>query len=178
MRHKFLPLLLLIFSCSATNRPQEAHYGPIEGESIYSLGGTYGFIDFDDSSKDQIVESAQFATGHFLSDTHEWGVQANWLAHDFNFFEIRTIGLFPYFNFNFQQSERTWFYVGPHAGYVYVTVEPFGMASTTSDEISYGAQMGIRHWLTPSVSIFAEPRITQSSSFETRTILMGLNFNF
>lgn len=168
--------LALVTSCATVGpEPQGGvgRYGPSQGESILTFGGALSRIDPDQGGDvDSFV--AQAGGGYFLDENQEVGGQVLLTMSDGSGFESDTYVLAPYYNYNFRQSSRTWYYVGPHAGLLYTDVSS-GAFSDDDTSFSYGVHGGVRQWLTPSTSWFIEPRLTQSSDVDDFTILFGLN---
>ena len=173
--HIVLALVLLTASCASVNPQGSAHYGPVSGESLITFGGSLSRIDIDGGSDTTTVVN-QAGFGYFIADQHEVGGQILLFSTDGDGFESNTYQLAPYYNFNIRQSSRTWFYFGPHLGFVYTEFKS-GAVSDDDFNLSIGIHGGLRQWLTPRTSYFFEPRYTTSSDFDDFTLLFGLNFS-
>ena len=152
-------------------------YGPTGGQNLFSIGGALSRqkIDFQGGSITSTDLNAQLGFGRFLTDVHEVGLQVNEsYSHSDSAGAKDTIstGIAPYYNYNFRNSPRTWFYVGAHAG-----AELSEQGGKSDTNFAYGVHGGVRHWLSQSAAIFAEPRYTRSQfdSFdvETTEIIFG-----
>lgn len=168
--------LLLLFAASCASAPTQgsAHYGPAMGESLLTFGGNLSRLDIDDSPNTTTTTN-QAGFGHFLTDEHEVGAQALLFRVDGGGFEADSFSIAPYYNYNYRQSSRTWFYGGPHLGVVYTKFKGQGVKDDDTS-LSFGIHGGIRQWLTPTTSYFIEPRLTTSSDFDEFALLFGLSF--
>jgi len=176
-------LLCSLAACAATpaRAPQAGDlYGPAAGQSEFTFGGSVGegtsTLNLAEATGGLIQDSettitsydAQIGLGYYLTDNHEVGGQAviNLIEQETSF-EIPGIGTFggdqktgdygfyPYYRYNFRPNNRMQYYVGAHAGIQQVET-PFD----SSAAFSYGAHVGFKSWLTPSLSFFVEPRLT------------------
>ncbi len=159
----------------ATTGFAQGTYGPTGGQQLFSIGGALSrqTIDFAGGSVATNSFNAQAGVGYFITDVHEVGVQVNESFSDSNPGpKTVSTGLAPYYNYNFRNSPRTWFYVGVHAG---AQVTDSGGKSET--DFAYGVHAGVRHWLSQSAAIFAEPRVTRSKfnsdTLDTEEIIFG-----
>jgi hypothetical protein len=170
-----LAIALLTASCAVARPQGSAHYGPVSGESIITFGGSLSKLD-PDSGGDITTSTNQAGFGYFLTDEHEVGGQLLLFRLEGSGFEAESSQFAPYYNFNYRQSSRTWFYFGPHLGVV--RTETRGTNFKDDDtSASFGVHGGIRQWLTPRTSYFFEPRYTTSSDFDEFAFLFGLNFS-
>jgi hypothetical protein len=151
-------------------------YGPGEGESLLTFGGALTFTD-PDVGDDVDTLTAQVGYGYFLDEHHEVGGQILNSLSDSDDFESTIFVVAPYYNYNWRQSSRTWYYAGPHIGILYNSIDTPGFDEDDTS-FAYGAHGGVRQWITPSTSWFVEPRITKSSDVDDITILFGLNVSF
>ncbi|MFT5286885.1 MAG: hypothetical protein ACI8TQ_003060 [Planctomycetota bacterium] len=173
MRLFLLPVLLLA-SCYASAPQGGGHFGPLPGESILTVAGSISSQEPDvGDTTDTVI--AQVGIGHFLDEVREVGGQILIANSSSGNFESEVLGLLPYFNWNFRQSEQTWFYAGPHAGLIEVTFSGGGF-NESETELSYGVHGGMRQWVTSRSAFYIEPRITKSSKLDDFTILFGINF--
>jgi len=173
MRIAFV-LALLLSSCSAVTPRNESHFGPVEGESLLAVGGSYSRINPDVGQTATLV-TAQTALGYFLTAEHEVGGTILVGRADSGNTEAETTAVLPYYNFNYRQSSRTWYYVGPHLGVVNTVAKSGGLKSDDTN-VSIGVHGGIRQWLTPNSALYLEPRLTFNSDASDFTILFGVNF--
>jgi len=144
---------------------QHTRYGTVEGDSLVTFGGSLSDTNRDGGGSTTTI-TAQVGYGRFLTDTREVGGQ--FLLSDSDDFTV--ISIAPYYNWNWKQSERTWFYAGPHLGIVKIDGPGFD-----DTDLSFGVHGGLRQWITPNTSYFIEPRFTTSSDFDEFAILFGLN---
>ncbi|MEO6711592.1 MAG: hypothetical protein ABI054_02205 [Planctomycetota bacterium] len=126
------------------------------GENLFSIGGSFGTTEIDNDDTTSI--NLQAAFGHFLTDVHEVGGQLNenYTSPDKGDDTIFT-SVTGFYNYNFRQNPRTWFYVGPHAGFLLADA---GGEDDTA--LAIGVHGGVRHWLSENSAVFAEPRLTFS----------------
>ncbi len=181
MRFDLIAGLSLLFSASCaavapTPQGDVGRYGPGEGESLLTFGGALSMIE-PDEGEDVDSLTGQVGVGHFLDEHNEVGGQILVARADSDGFDTSFIALAPYYNYNWRQSSRTWYYAGPHIGLLFSEVDA-GTVDEDDTSFSYGAHAGVRQWLTPSTSWFVEPRLTQSSEVDDFTILFGLNVTF
>jgi hypothetical protein len=135
---------------------EEEAYGPRENKLILNINGAYSFVD--NQLADQNSISGQLGVGYFITANHEAGLQVfgQW-SRIKHFGSTHLYFLGPYYNYNHQVTPRTGLYAGPHLGY-----SSLGSSSDDEDQFSYGAHVGVRHWLTPAVNLNIEPRFTHS----------------
>jgi hypothetical protein len=176
MHSPLLSILLAFFlltSCAAVAPTENIHYGAIKGESVLSFGASLSEVEADTSGfEDSDSESLQAGIGYFLTNEHEFGGQFLYDSSKSLDSRLTNRGLYPYYNYNFKLSERTWLHIGPHFG----IAEMKGAGSKESD-FSYGAQAGIRQWVTPRVAVFFERRNTYSEENEHFFFLFGVNIS-
>lgn len=174
MRTALVLAAALLTSCAAANPQGRANYGPVTGESLITFGGSLSSIDPDQGSSARTT-TGQAGFGYFISEEHEVGGQVLLIDSDGSGFEAQNYSIAPYYNYNYRQSSRTWFYGGPHMGLVYSSTKA-GNFSDDDTSFSFGVHGGLRQWITPRTSYFLEPRFTTSSEFDDFTFLFGLNF--
>jgi len=171
--------LVLATSCAAVvPAPQDGtgQYGPLVGESLLTFGGSLSRSDPDGGSDTDSL-TGQVGGGYFLDEHQEVGGQLLFALLDGDGFEANIYQVAPFYNYNFRQSSRTWYYAGPHIGLIFTDFEAGGV-SDDDTSLSYGVHGGVRQWMTPRTSWFIEPRITQSSEIDDFSILFGLNVAF
>jgi len=147
--------------------PQDAmtKYGPSAGESVLDLNGFVLANNDLENDTTNTTLNLGVGVGVFLNQVMELGVRG---SGSFSIPEqgSNTITLFGSIdlNFNFRLSRRFWVYIGPHVGFTYLELPGSGAGSSSSSatEPSGGGQLGVRLWLTPSVSLTAEERLTYS----------------
>jgi hypothetical protein len=159
-------------SLLAATGAAQGTYGPTGGQQLFSFGGSISQQTYELSGGDVDVTSfnAQAGFGYFLTDVHEVGAT---LGESYQKIEIPgtsdidsiTTSLSGYYNYNWRSSPRTWLYGGAHAG-IFVADQ----ANETDTNLAFGIHGGVRHWLSESTAIFAEPRITRSE-FEGDTVM-------
>jgi len=169
-----LVLAVLLSSCSAVAPRNESHFGPVDGESLLAVGGSYSRINPDVGQTSNLV-TVQTAFGYFLTKEHEVGGQILVGRADSGNTEAESTAVLPYYNYNYRQSSRTWYYVGPHLG-VINTVAKSGAFKSDDTNVSIGVHGGIRQWLTPNSALYLEPRLTFNSDVSDFTLLFGVNF--
>ncbi len=159
--HPITSIACAISLLAATGMAQ-GMYGPTGGQNLFSIGGSIGSttVDVGGTTGDVTTTSVnlQAAVGHFLTDVHEVGVQLNenYSSPDTGTDSITT-GLGGYYNYNWRQNPRTWLYAGPHLGVLMVD-----QGGTDDTNLAFGVHVGVRHWLSESAAIYAEPRFTIS----------------
>lgn len=159
------------FPWPAANALQEAatKYGPSAGESVLDLNGLVVVSNNPDANTTNTTLNVGAGLGVFLTNVIEVGLRGS------GSFTIpnqgdSTITLFGSvdLNFNARLSRRFWLYIGPHFGFTYIEIPGSstggGQAGpgSSATEPSGGGQLGARLWLTPSVSLTAEGRVTYS----------------
>lgn len=143
--------------------PTGSAYGPSEGESELTFGGSLGVtktkIDFPGApSNTDTTLNGQVGYGRYLTDNHEVGGQVIFnITKPDQGSDSGVLGILPYYRYNFRQSDRTWFYGGVHAG-----LQQFKGSGESDTGLSCGIHGGMKSWLTPQVSFFVEPRLTFS----------------
>jgi len=166
-------------SCAASPVVQGGDfYGPAEGESELTFGGSLGktSIDFDGGgSSDVTTVDGQLGYGRYLTDEHEVGGQVIMsLAQPDVGDDSGTIGLLPYYRYNIRNGDRSQYYVGGHTGLVSFR------GADTETAFSYGIHGGFKSWLTQQLSFFVEPRLTFTSfdGFEIDEFRTLLGFTY
>jgi hypothetical protein len=156
--------------------PQTDKYGPGTGESIVSLATQLSSTRVAGSTVSDVILSG--GGGYFLTDEHEVGGQLL-VAY------IKPSGtgsatlesILPYYNYNYRQNSRLWYYGGPHMGLQHVAG-----GGESSNSFAIGMHAGGRYWLSPSTAVYAEPRYTYSRqlghSANEITLLLGLSVTF
>jgi hypothetical protein len=155
-------LLLLAGAAQAQER-----YGPTGGENLLSVAGSISNFDVDGFSVLSIT--GQFGFGRFLTKEHEVGasVSISYLNPE-DFDSSVSEGLSGYYNYNWRDQPRTWFYAGPHIG--------LSLTDANGDDdtsIAVGGHGGLRHWLTSRTAFFVEPRLTFASDLTISEIIFG-----
>ncbi len=159
--HPIASITCAITFLAATGMAQGS-FGPTGGENLFSIGGSISSQTIDvggtvgDSTTSTI--NLQGSVGHFLTDVHEVGVQLfeSYSSPDTGSDSITT-SLGGYYNYNFRSNPRTWFYAGPHLGFLMID-----SGGTDDTNIAYGIHGGVRHWLSQGAALYAEPRLTWS----------------
>jgi len=179
---------LWLVACVGVPQSEDVLYGPQKGESLLSLGGSFSSSRLDVDGV-PTIESAIFtgraAVGYFFTLEHEAGVQLTYDRFETNLAggdQTRGDVLLVY-NYNLRQSSRTWYYFGADLGYRWLRDED----ATNFNSPTYGIHVGLRQWLTPNVSVFAQP-FWKRSEYETTIdddatdtqlgVLYGLEFAF
>jgi hypothetical protein len=169
--HPIISTLCAIPVLAAVSSAQMGVFGPTGGENLINFGGSLGTTDVDGDETTTINLQAGF--GHFLTDVHEVGAQLNesYSSPDGAPDTIST-GLSGYYNYNFRQNPRTWFYAGPHLGLLMIDAN-----DDDDTNLAIGIHGGIRHWLSESTAVFVEPRFTVSEfnndDVETAEVIFG-----
>ena len=147
----------------------DVDYGSQKGDSLLSAAFSLSSSS-PDGGEDITTVVTQLGAGFFLTQEHEVGGQILYASSDSGAFDSEIISIAPYYNYNWRQSSRTWFYAGPHLG-----VQIIDTGFDDSTELSFGVHGGLRQWLTPSTSVFVEPRFTTSDELDDFTLLVGLS---
>lgn len=156
-------LALLALSASA----QVDHFGPIGGDNLISVSGAISRYSID--SFDVTSISGQFGFGHFLTDIHEVGATlATIYSSPEKGDDSVNESLSGYYNYNFRNNPRTWFYAGGHLGLNY-----FDAGGSDDTNLALGIHGGVRQWLSPRTAFFVEPRITFASDIDITEIVFG-----
>ena len=149
--------LLLLTAAPARAQQEEEVYGPRASEFLTSFNMSYSYADVDGFEFEDFA--ARVGLGYFLTRHHEIGLDLAGVyqateggGSDYLYF----IG--PLYNYNFYATPRTSFYAGGRVGLEYVDISDV----PTQNNLSYGLQAGMRHWLTPRVSFNVEPRFTRT----------------
>jgi len=157
-------LSLPLVACAATSSPaaqEGGAWGPSQGESELTFGGSIGNLTIDPDAGDDIsinTLDGQLGYGRYLTDQHEVGGQVILsLQSPDEGDDSGTVGLLPYYRYNIRSGDRGQYYVGGHTGIVQFQ----GEDSETS--FSYGIHGGFKSWLTTELSFFVEPRLTFTS---------------
>lgn len=188
MKWLFLCCSILTVGCTATDESPETTYGPIKGDSLISLGGSWDESRVDASGTptiDTTIITTTLQYGYFITAAHEVGGQVLFDLFDTNIEnqDEDTLELSAYYNYNFRQSSRTWYYVGADLGWRTIDSDALG----NSDSAAYGVHVGMRQWLTPQISLFIQPFYkrseievtTDSNADEDRYgIVYGFGFSF
>ncbi len=159
--HSIASITCAISILAATGMAQGS-FGPTGGENLFSIGGSLSSqtIDLGGTTGDSTTTTLnlQGSVGHFLTDVHEVGVQLfeSYSSPDTGNDTIVT-SLGGYYNYNFRQTPRTWFYAGAHLGLLQID-----SGGSDDTNIAIGIHGGVRHWLSESAALYAEPRITRS----------------
>jgi hypothetical protein len=158
-----IPAALLL---SVTAQAQD-RYGPTGGENLLSISGSITNFDVDGFSVLSI--SGQFGFGRFLTEEHEAGatLSTSYLNPEQGDNAV-TEGLSAYYNYNWRNEPRTWFYAGPHLGISFLDA-----GGEDDTNLAFGGHGGLRHWLSPRTAFFAEPRITFSTDITITEIIFG-----
>jgi len=161
---------------SSPPRVDASTYGPANGESEVTFGGSLGIKSTDSSlngvsggTTDDIGLTAQVGYGYYVTRSHELGAQVLFnLNRPDGGGDNGTIGLFPYYRLNFRGADRLQFYVGAHGGLQQFEQDDQMGGSQSDSGFSYGGHVGLKSWLTPDLSFFFEPRFTLSTlSFDS-----------
>ena len=176
----------LLASCSAVAPAvQESRYGPAAGESEASFAVSLSKSETDIDgvgTTDSTTLFAQVGGGYFLTDQQEVGGQILVStvevegADDSN-----TLGLFPYYRWNFRVGPRSVVYVGAQVG-----VQSLDSAGDDDTSFGGGVHAGFKTWLTPRVAFFIEPRLNRTDyeingtdiEITDLTTLLGLSILF
>lgn len=148
-------------------------YGPTGGQQLFSIGGSISQQTIDTNGGDFETTSfnAQAGFGYFLTDVHEVG---GTFGESYTKIDVPggndpddsiSTNLLGYYNYNWRTTPRTWLYGGAHLG---LFIADQGGNNDTNFAI--GIHGGVRHWLSESAAIFAEPRLTRSE-FEGDSVL-------
>ncbi len=161
------------FPSAAAASPKQERYGPGEGESLVTAAGQISNTDIGGDSTRTFL--ALVGGGYFLTPEHEVGGQISFATSDpENGSSVTAVFVAPYYNYNWRQSSRTWYYAGPHAGFAKVESGSFDDSS-----FALGVHAGLRHWLSPTTSVFVEPRYTwyeiDSETVNDLTALFGIS---
>ena len=174
--------LLLTGCAGAMPGAGEQVFGPRAGDSLMTVGASYSVVEVDDSRDTETVDAeVSLGASHFFADAHEFGILANLRRSEI---EVGTVdlnstiySLTPFYNFNVLSGERTFFYVGPHAG-----IQLYDIEGDDHTSVSYGGHVGIRHFHSARTALFIEPRYTRydvsGDNVNDFSILMGLQFRF
>jgi hypothetical protein len=142
-------------------------YGPTGGDNLLSVAGSISTLNFDGFSL--VTLTGQFGFGRFLTDVHEVGATLSTSYSNPEKGNSSTSeGLFGYYNYNWRENPRTWFYGGPHLG-----ISIFDAGGDDDTSLSLGGHAGMRHWLTPRTAFYAEPRLTFGSDIVITEIIFG-----
>jgi len=149
-------LLTFAAACAA---PRTDRYGPIGGESEFSVGSTLSYTNTDASDTTNLL--GQVGLGWFITDLVEIGGNAIFGVSrtettGSSTSETVNAGLYPYVHLNFRISERAWFFFGPHAGVLYLDS---GMEDDAV--LSGGVRAGFKFWITPQAALFIRPEYTR-----------------
>lgn len=152
-------------------------HGPLGGEWLLGLDLAYSYQDQD------AIESEVFVVGatcsRFLARPHQLGLE---LRSRFGALEegghAGEVFLGPLYNFNWYPGERTALYLGLRAGAAYQDISGLG----DDTHLAWGAQVGLRQWITPRTALAIEPRWTRYEIDHAGTterdrfdLLIGLN---
>jgi len=161
---------------ATATEPQADKYGPGTGESLVSLGLQLSSSKAGGSTSKSIA--AQIGGGYFLTEEHEVGGHILW--NYINPDEGSSAAIFflaPYYNYNYRANPRLWYYGGPHLGLSHVAA-----GGSSSNSLAAGLHAGARYWLSPTTSVYVEPRYTHYRQFGSNTddltLLIGLSVTF
>jgi hypothetical protein len=152
-------------------------HGPLGGESLLGLDLAYTHADQDDIESESFVVGA--ALSRFLARQHQLGLE---LRSRYGALEegghAGELFLGPLYNYNWYPAERTALYLGVRAGAAYQDVTGLG----DDTHFAWGAQAGLRQWITPRTALAIEPRWTRYEIDHAGTterdrfdLLIGLN---
>ncbi|MCC7014385.1 MAG: outer membrane beta-barrel protein [Planctomycetes bacterium] len=141
----------------------------IGGKQLLAFGGSISSVEVDGEDTMNLILQAAF--GYFLDDTHEVGGQVLHYVSDSDSFEFTSRQIAPYYNYNYRQSPRLWYYGGAHAGIAIFEIDVKGGGDYDETGFAFGPHVGARYWLSPTTAVFAEPRITWSFLEDTETTL-------
>jgi len=137
---------------------QESAFGPTGGEQLFGIYGDLASVsaDYPGGSASASVFGGALSFGYFLTDANEIGalLLATIISPDSGD-DIKAWSLTPYYNYNFRQDPRTWYYVGAHTGFAYLDA-----GGDSDGALALGAHCGMRHWISPRTAFFVEPRAT------------------
>ena len=123
--HPIASITCAISMLAASGMAQSDLFGPTGGQNLFSIGGSLSSqtIDLGGASGEFTTTTLnlQAGVGHFLTNVHEVGVQvyeSYSMPESGN--DTITSSLGGYYNYNFRSTPRTWFYAGPHAGFLLI----------------------------------------------------------
>lgn len=151
--------------------------GPLGGEWLLGLDLAYTYADQDGIEREDFVLGTSLS--RFLAREHQLGLELRSRygaleagGHAGEFF------LGPLYNYNWYPAERTGLYFGVRAGAAYEDVTGLG----DDTHFAWGAQLGLRQWITPRTALAIEPRWTRYEIDRAGTterdrfdLLIGLN---
>lgn len=151
--------------------------GPLGGESLLGLDLAYTHQEQDGLESEVFVVGA--ALSRFLARPHQLGIE---LRSRYGAIEqgghAGELFLGPLYNYNWYPAERTALYLGVRAGAAYQDVTGLG----DDTHLAWGAQAGLRQWITPRTALAIEPRWTRyeidhagTSERDRFDLLVGLN---
>lgn len=168
---------LATLTVSASAQYSGSMNGPLAGEWLLGLDLAYTH------EEQGALESEAFTLGtslsRFLSRPHQLGLE---LRSRYEAIEAGghagELFLGPLYNYNWYPAERTALYLGLRAGAAYEDVTGSG----DDTNFAWGAQAGLRQWLTPRTALTLEPRWTRyeidgstATERDRFDVLIGLN---
>lgn len=151
--------------------------GPLAGEWLLGLDLAYTHEEQDGLEREAFLLGS--ALSRFVAREHQLGLE---LSSRFAAIEAGghagELFLGPLYNYNWYPAERTALYVGLRAGAAYEDVTGAG----DDTHFAWGAQAGLRQWLTPRTALSIEPRWTRyeidqgaAGERDRFDLLVGLN---
>lgn len=178
----FLRAIRASAALAALAVPLSAQYsgsmnGPLAGESLLGLDLAYSHEEQGGLESEAFVLGAAYS--RFLARPHQLGLE---LRSRYEAIEAGghagELFLGPLYNYNWYPAERTAIYLGVRAGAVYEDVTGAG----DDTHFAWGAQVGLRQWLTPRTALSIEPRWTRyeidqggATERDRFDVLIGLN---
>jgi len=153
-----LALAVIAVSVAAPVDAQEEAYGPEASDWLVGFSATYRYSHSEAASgtTDEVETlTARLSAGWYLNRVHEFGLelQPNFTRLE-NSPDTSDTYIGAFYDYNHWASPRATLYGGPQLGLQLTE------SSSNDTAFAWGLHAGLRYWLSTSVSLQVEPRLT------------------
>lgn len=165
MRSLVLLLLVALSACQSNHPlPATAGWRSAPGDLLVNFSGSFAGRKFQEENLNAI--SIQGGASYVVAPQHEIGGEIQVTTFDS---DQRATFMSGRWSFLLERSQ----YGRPYGG-VHMGLYDYELPEQEDSDVAFGFHFGLRHWMTPGIGLYVEPRFTASASVSETGLFFGI----